>query len=407
LIARFKSLRLFSLFFAFFGVLCKCSNHGTDIESNTIKIKLDNIITDSVPFLYEFNLISFRRTENFNIQGLDSITLGNLFFQEGDLVENSKIKKGILTLHGSKEGKEILIFDTNNDNDLTGEKKYILNEDIGIIKISNVDFFLGDTLYKKSIYLHPQLSREVLGMKLDKEKLGINIIPIYRLGLFRTNQGATFKAALFNHFAQNYTSKNASLVIIPSENRFSSSHPVQYKVGDTIYLNNEEYLFNDISRRGDEIELKRTRSLNKNYGIEEGNYALKLKSKDIQSGELIEIGSSRKYTLLDFWGPWCAPCIELTDKLKSINNQFIAKNFQIISIAFDDSEQKDLKYLQKHEITWTNLFDDRNNSLIVSKFKVSDFPTFILLDPEGKILIRGVGKETLQKIVSYIKNKTY
>ena len=407
MVSKVENAKLFLVFAILCVMFSQCTPHEKDSKgaNETVKIRLNEFVTDSIPFLTEFNFIKFEKNENFNIKEIDSIESGKIVFQ-ADLQETSKGNNGILTLRGKKNGKEILIFDVDNDSNIANRQKYIFDEKIGFIKINNVDLVLGDTVYKQSIYVQPQLGTEFLGMNIGKQKLGLMIIPVYRYGNFKTNQGDSFKAALFNHFSQNYTEKNAFLVIIPVENKFSSSHPVQYRVHDTIYLNKQIFLFKGVSKRGDIIELEHIGNLDKNFGIEEGNFALKMKSTDILNGQLIEIGSSPKFTLLDFWGTWCTPCIELIDELKKVNQKFSERNFQMVSIAFDDSEGKVQEYLNRHEIEWTNLYDERKNSVIASKYKVTDFPTFILLNPEGKILIRGVGKEALQKIVAYLQQNT-
>jgi thioredoxin-related protein len=73
----------------------------------------------------------------------------------------------------------------------------------------------------------------------------------------------------------------------------------------------------------------------------------------------------------------------------------------IVNIAYD--EEKNLATLRKliseNKMEWIHLFEnikDKNNASIINRFKVAAFPTQILIDPEGKIILRttGAGKSS-------------
>ena len=101
----------------------------------------------------------------------------------------------------------------------------------------------------------------------------------------------------------------------------------------------------------------------------------------------------KKITLIDFWGSWCKPCIANIPKLKSLYKRFRNKNFQIVSVAYDDKKDilKLRQIVKKKGITWTNIFqniEDQTISSLIKKFKVINFPTFILVDEKGNIIFR-------------------
>jgi thiol-disulfide isomerase/thioredoxin len=397
-----KFLIQFCIYCLFLSQFDSCASKTENI-SETVLIRLDQFISDSIPFLPEYNIVKFVTKQDADVKILDSIETGVIIFQQGISDTIKSLKNKILVMRGINEGRRSLIFDSNNDGIIAIENKYDLENLSGFIKIDNVDIKFADISYTMPLYVQPQTSGEFLNFKLSKEELGVRILPIYRHGIFKTNAEDTFKLALFNHFIESYTSKNSSLIVVPYQNKFTSMHPVQYKVGDTIYLNKEVYLFKSVSKSGDIVEFKHLDKLDKNFGVEEGDFALIIKSIDIRNGGFYEIGSSKKYTLMDFWGTWCLPCIKLTDSLKQLNQTFSDKDFELVSIAFDDSVEAVNRYLTKHNIEWVNLFDEAKNSILSSKFKVNDFPTFILLDKKGEIVIRGVGEETLKRIQAYLK----
>jgi hypothetical protein len=95
--------------------------------------------------------------------------------------------------------------------------------------------------------------------------------------------------------------------------------------------------------------------------------------------------------------------LKLEPDLKKLYEQRDQYNLQMVSIAYDDDPQKVREHVLMHDIYWINLFDDRKSSLITDQYKVSIFPTFILIDPGGKIVKRGVGKEALQQIEQWLR----
>ncbi len=70
----------------------------------------------------------------------------------------------------------------------------------------------------------------------------------------------------------------------------------------------------------------------------------------------------------------------------------------MISIANDKDESVVKEYLKKEKVDWINLFDNSSDPVICNKFKIQSYPTFILIDPSGKIIKRAVGKEGLISI---------
>ena len=111
---------------------------------------------------------------------------------------------------------------------------------------------------------------------------------------------------------------------------------------------------------------------------------------------------ANKYVLLDFWGTWCGPCLELTEDLREINGNYGEKGLKLIGVAFDDNLLEPAKYIKQKNILWPNVFDDRDSAYLVKKFTVSAFPTFILTDKKGKIIIRGTGFQALDSVKQYL-----
>lgn len=99
-----------------------------------------------------------------------------------------------------------------------------------------------------------------------------------------------------------------------------------------------------------------------------------------------KIKKINQYYLIDFWFSHCGPCIAGFPKLKEIYNKFHGKGFDIVSISVD--KQKDKKdyaaAIKKNKLTWNHVWD--KGGVSAEKFNINTFPTYILLDKNGRII---------------------
>lgn len=99
-----------------------------------------------------------------------------------------------------------------------------------------------------------------------------------------------------------------------------------------------------------------------------------------------KISKKSKYYLIDFWYSRCVPCAKEFPKLKEIYNQFNPKGFNIVSISVD--KQTDRKEytaaIKKYQLSWNHVWD--HDGLKADKFNIHFFPTYILLDKDGRII---------------------
>lgn len=119
---------------------------------------------------------------------------------------------------------------------------------------------------------------------------------------------------------------------------------------------------------------------------------------DLLTGEPVRLTSLRgKYILIDFWGTWCRPCLELIPSLAQEHQKYRNKNIQFISISYDylTDSTKVREIVQRKGMVWANVLTDksfrnRENSL-VDKYGIRVFPTTLIIDPAGKIILREEG----------------
>lgn len=102
-----------------------------------------------------------------------------------------------------------------------------------------------------------------------------------------------------------------------------------------------------------------------------------------------ELGASSlegKYVLLDFWGSWCAPCVEAIPKLKEVYDRYRDQNFEIVGIAAE-GEASVQNATDRFGIEWPQVADEDGS--YSSMFLVQGYPAYYLVGPDGTVLATG------------------
>lgn len=127
-----------------------------------------------------------------------------------------------------------------------------------------------------------------------------------------------------------------------------------------------------------------------------GKPAVQFIKKDKDGKEINLANYKGKIVLLDFWGSWCGPCRASHPHLKELYAKYQSKGFEIIAIASEtaktpeEQREKWLAAIQKDGINWVHVLnnEDKATQDLVKEFRVTAFPTKIMLDKDGKILLR-------------------
>ncbi len=97
----------------------------------------------------------------------------------------------------------------------------------------------------------------------------------------------------------------------------------------------------------------------------------------------------KKFTLVDAWATWCAPCKENFPHVVEMHEKYGPKGLQVISLSMDDlSDAKAVKeatdFLVSQKAVITNLIMNESQDVAFDKLEISAIPSVFLFDSEGK-----------------------
>lgn len=220
-----------------------------------------------------------------------------------------------------------------------------------------------------------------------------------------------------NYYWLNLTSKNKQLYFgqkdllfsIGAKNEanvdFFASNTILYTEDDTISIGNHLMKYKKTSLNGDTVYFHY-------YGInkmEQGpNVGQKIKSiegKDFATGlykEIIFQYASKQYTVIHFWGSWCTPCIEKLPKIRDLfERKFNSVRFIGLPYESIGDLPKAKQIIKNYKLEWLQIIQLRDDPFyradMVRDLKVGTFPTYILVDSNGVILVRNSNFSEIEK----------
>lgn len=122
------------------------------------------------------------------------------------------------------------------------------------------------------------------------------------------------------------------------------------------------------------------------------------------AGNPVSLSSFRgKYVLIDFWASWCGPCRQENPAVVEAWHKFHDKGFEILGISLDRDKKSWKDAIHQDHLTWTHVSDLKYwDNAIVKVYGVQGVPQNFLIDPNGRIIARGLRGEDLDKKLSEI-----
>ena len=108
--------------------------------------------------------------------------------------------------------------------------------------------------------------------------------------------------------------------------------------------------------------------------------------------------SQYELTMINFWEPWCGPCVNEIPDLERLYEDYMDKGFQIIGVYSEQTMESEVDGILRDSnvsypiLHYTSEFD---------QFQSGYVPTTIFVDREGKVLTMSFGENSVVGSKSY------
>lgn len=287
---------------------------------------------------------------------IDLDTLGTQYYDESDYGGEKGGRFTKFKVKGSKSDEEYRTYENNDEN-----KRFR-----AFLNASNRD--------------HPELNAE------DQERLNLESDSIRKL---------------YNTWEENWITEFAQ------KNPNSVVGPYLYKkfidFSEQTSLEKMESVIKMF--KGQALESEYFQILNNNFrkrmALSPGNTAPDFTALNADSIEFKFSSTRGSYVLIDFWASWCIPCRKSIPHWKDVYKKYHNKGLEIVGVS-DDSRWEDWqKALKQENMPWIQLVDDfpikNMPARIGTLYMVRYLPTYVLLDPNGKVILYNGRKEEVTR----------
>jgi thiol-disulfide isomerase/thioredoxin len=113
--------------------------------------------------------------------------------------------------------------------------------------------------------------------------------------------------------------------------------------------------------------------------------------------------------LLDFWAPWCVPCVKVFPRLQEIATRYKktdkANGLIVLMIPLWDTPENVRQWFKKNATNYPDLvfmMGDANTDLIGNLYHVSSIPMQYIIDPDGQITNVNPSENTLDSLINQL-----
>ncbi|WP_177217149.1 TlpA family protein disulfide reductase [Pedobacter insulae] len=98
-----------------------------------------------------------------------------------------------------------------------------------------------------------------------------------------------------------------------------------------------------------------------------------------------------KFTLIEFWASWCAPCRLINIDLRAKEKEYLQKGLRIVGFSLDNQVNPWKSAIVADKVKWANYSDLKaTNSPLAVFLNLTQIPANVVIDNKGVIIARDV-----------------
>lgn len=105
-----------------------------------------------------------------------------------------------------------------------------------------------------------------------------------------------------------------------------------------------------------------------------------------------------KFTLVDFWASWCAPCRAENPNVVAAFNKYKDRGFSVVGVSLDENRRNWIKAINSDMLYWTQMSDLAGwSNAGAADYGVRSIPQNVMLDENGIIVAKNLREEALHE----------
>lgn len=116
-----------------------------------------------------------------------------------------------------------------------------------------------------------------------------------------------------------------------------------------------------------------------------------------------------KVIYVDFWAPWCGPCMAEMPHSKELQKKLTGKDVVFVFLASKCSEESWKATIAQKKLSGEHyLLDDKENALLADKFNIAGIPRYMIIDKKGRVIDNNAprpGEENLIELLESLSVK--
>lgn len=112
------------------------------------------------------------------------------------------------------------------------------------------------------------------------------------------------------------------------------------------------------------------------------------------NGTALDLGALRgKVVVINFWAPWCPPCVEEMPALNALHPELQAKHIELLGIAVDSPDNV-REFLAKNHVDYPILMAQHEGIELTKKLGNTQggLPYTVILNADGKQILTKAGR---------------